>query len=344
MEEVGLRRGDIGKVKLVQSKLQADRSTSSSTASPSSGTAQPSSAPGAPRIGLQGAPASYCSSATSGTKIGLSAASSFANAGASSFQASSSSRTHNLPPAPAPFGGRRMNGHNNYPPGLASAGGSGGAGSAGSVNGKDPGVPADSGGAGTSSSSNANAASASDTFAGFNPFDFVRKKVGQYLQLSDAPLCRFCSDSWTYTDSSRRPEKKQKYTPRSTEEITKLVAIWQAYAHPRARNFFATTEMLEHVLTQVARGVDSEDDPILADGDQCIFWYGDVTKEEEAAIRMVKPGEDKESITYVNRVLAFIFATDESFQKLMSLPKTPFKMCCQNQLCINLSHISSSAD
>ena len=54
--------------------------------------------------------------------------------------------------------------------------------------------------------------------------------------------------------------------------------------------------------------------------------------------------ESKESITYVNRVLAFMFATDESFVKLMALPKLPFKMCCGNQLCINLSHISSSAD
>ncbi|CAD7931527.1 unnamed protein product [Amoebophrya sp. A25] len=179
-----------------------------------------------------------------------------------------------------------------------------------------------------------------------NPVEYVREYLREYLTLGEAPFCRFCSDSWSVAETNR-PEKKQKgaeYTPRGVEEIQKLVQVWQSYAHPRARNFFATTELLEHVLTQVARGVDREDDPILADGDHCIFWYGDVTKDEEAAIRMVKPGEEKESITYVNRVLAFIFATDESFTKLMSLPKTPFKMCCQNQLCINLSHISSSAD
>ncbi|CAD7966601.1 unnamed protein product [Amoebophrya sp. A120] len=213
----------------------------------------------------------------------------------------------------------------------------------------------------------------------FDPMDYLRKKFASVLQFGDAPLCRFCSDSWASVTSDTQPMKKKNsahgsslrggqnsrlsqtsntenptescpqnnsmdYCPRSPEEITKLVSVWQSYAHPRARNFFATTEMLEHVLTQVARGVDAADDPILADGDKCIFWYGDVTKEEEAAIRMVKPGEEKESITYVNRVLAFIFATDDSFQKLMALPKTPFKMCCQNQLCINLSHISSSAE
>lgn len=31
----------------------------------------------------------------------------------------------------------------------------------------------------------------------------------------------------------------------------------------------------------------------------------------------------QESVTYVNRVLAFMFATDESFEKLMALPKVP---------------------
>ena len=54
----------------------------------------------------------------------------------------------------------------------------------------------------------------------------------------------------------------------------------------------------------------------------------------------VKPGESQESITYVNRVLAFIFATDESFEQLMRLPKEPFRMSCGDQLCVNLAHIS----
>lgn len=183
--------------------------------------------------------------------------------------------------------------------------------------------------------------------------DFVKQKFSSYLTTlvggfaEGQPLCRVCSDSWGSQITRDMAEKKKsvcEYTVRSSEEIIKLVAVWQSYAHPRARNFFSTTEMLEHVLTQIARGVDQADDPILADSENCIYWFGDVTKEEEAAIRMVKPGEERESITYVNRVLAFMFATDESFGKLMSLPKTPFRMCCGNQLCINLSHISSSAD
>ena len=38
------------------------------------------------------------------------------------------------------------------------------------------------------------------------------------------------------------------------------------------------------------------------------------------------PGESLESVTFVNRVLPFIFADDESFEELMQLPKEPFGM------------------
>jgi len=57
---------------------------------------------------------------------------------------------------------------------------------------------------------------------------------------------------------------------------------------------------------------------------------------------MVKPGEATESVTFVNRVLAFVFATDDSFELLMRLPKEPLKMTCGDQLCVHLAHISLS--
>eukprot|EP00913_Durusdinium_trenchii_P015000 g14070.t1 len=112
------------------------------------------------------------------------------------------------------------------------------------------------------------------------------------------------------------------FQPRSGEEVTMAVKQWARHAHPRANDFFASPEQLHEVLTQLAQGIDREDDPILGPDDKCVYWYGDVTKEDlQAAIRMVKPGESAESVTFVNRVLAFIFATDESFNKLMKLPK-----------------------
>lgn len=139
--------------------------------------------------------------------------------------------------------------------------------------------------------------------------------------------------------NSRRNEAA--FVPRSEEEIRTIIAQWQQYAHPRARDFFTNPEMLEEVLTQLAKGTDKKDDPVLGSDERCVYWYGDVTKDDlQAAIRMVKPGEAAESVTYVNRVLAFIFATDESFEQLMKLPKEPFKMSCGDQLCVHLAHIS----
>lgn len=180
----------------------------------------------------------------------------------------------------------------------------------------------------------------------------ARKFAGRMFQ------CRMCSglpftqifgsdDPQPTRPEGAKPSGKAKplrdpstFEPRNDEEVAALIGNWETYAHPRAREFFPTQDMLEEVLAQIAKGCPRKDDPVLGD-DNCVFWYGEVTDNgSQAALRLVKPGEASESTTYVNRVLAFIFATDESFEELMKLPKEPFKMSCGNQLCVNLSHIS----
>merc|ERR1712151_1214230 len=131
------------------------------------------------------------------------------------------------------------------------------------------------------------------------------------------------------------------FQPRTEEEIQALVQQWSSYAHSRASVFFNSPESLADVLVQVARGIDRKDDPVLGQEEKCVYWYGEVTKDDmEAAILLVKPGEPNESVTYVNRLLAFLFATDDSFDQLTQLPKKPFKMSCGDQLCVPLGHIS----
>lgn len=140
-----------------------------------------------------------------------------------------------------------------------------------------------------------------------------------------------------------KPRDEASFQARSPEEVTALIKRWEQYAHPRSREFFNSNDMLAGILGELAKGIDKNCDPVLGDDKQCVFWYGDVTKDDQqAAIRMQKPGDTTESVTYVNRVLAFIFATDESFEALMRLPKEPFKMSCGNQLCCHLAHISLS--
>jgi len=138
-----------------------------------------------------------------------------------------------------------------------------------------------------------------------------------------------------------KKHKKKSFHPRTEEEIRQLVAEWDPYVHPRARDSFGTQAGLEDVLAQLASGIQRTQDPVLGEEHKCVLWYGHVTHDkQEAVIHMVKPGETSKSITYVNRVLPFIFATDESFEQLMKLPKEPFKMVCGDQMCVHLVHIA----
>ena len=44
-----------------------------------------------------------------------------------------------------------------------------------------------------------------------------------------------------------------------------------------------------------------------------VHWFGETTEgDRHPVMTMVKPGEAHESVTYVSRVLVFLFATDAS--------------------------------
>jgi hypothetical protein len=62
--------------------------------------------------------------------------------------------------------------------------------------------------------------------------------------------------------------------------------------------------------------------------------------QQQAMFHIAKPGEDERSVVHINRILAFAFASEDSFTSLMRLPKQPFRMCCGNQLCVRVDHIS----
>mmetsp|Transcript_3742 Transcript_3742/g.9547 ORF Transcript_3742/g.9547 Transcript_3742/m.9547 type:complete len:185 (-) Transcript_3742:123-677(-) len=149
-------------------------------------------------------------------------------------------------------------------------------------------------------------------------------------------------DQWSRDKKSNSGKSRgaEVHKARTEEEASALVTKWLQYAHPRAYEIFAA-DSLENVLKEMALAIDREDDPVLGDGSKCVFWYGEVTaKDNQAALRIMKPGESEESVTFVNRLLAYIFATDESFEHLMQLPKEAFRMRCGDQLCICLGHIS----
>mmetsp|Transcript_113819 Transcript_113819/g.284714 ORF Transcript_113819/g.284714 Transcript_113819/m.284714 type:complete len:176 (+) Transcript_113819:154-681(+) len=129
---------------------------------------------------------------------------------------------------------------------------------------------------------------------------------------------------------------------RSEEEVQVTTVPWKRHAHQRAHDFFKTDEMLDRVLTQLAKGMDKREDAILSSDDTCVHWYGDTSADGDMhpTLRMVKPGDTTESEVFVSRLLPFIFAGDDSFELLMQLPKMPFRMRCGDPLCINFFHIS----
>ena len=134
------------------------------------------------------------------------------------------------------------------------------------------------------------------------------------------------------------------FAPRTSDKVSELVAIWSQYVHPRGRDFFQADDRLQETLSTIIKNLNASDDPVLG-GSDCVYWFGPTSKEtgtseQQAILELAKPGQSSRSPTFVNRLLTFVFATDESFGRLMKLPKEPFKMSCGDQLCVNIKHIS----
>jgi len=147
---------------------------------------------------------------------------------------------------------------------------------------------------------------------------------------------------------------------------------WAKVAHPRAELYFA--DDLVKIMKLIAQSIDPGDDAVVGKEDRCVIWQGEVQRvakerDPEIAFPLSSPGdrsdEDvatrasgcgsaacqavvrlggsgdpaKETPVYVNRLLAFTFATEDAFKQLQRLPKAPFKMRCGNLRCINVRHI-----
>uniref|UniRef100_A0A0G4I413 Uncharacterized protein n=1 Tax=Chromera velia CCMP2878 TaxID=1169474 RepID=A0A0G4I413_9ALVE len=148
------------------------------------------------------------------------------------------------------------------------------------------------------------------------------------------------TDSEGGTGSADQTDRPLTFEPRTADEIHALVRSWDNYVHPRAKEFWTSSDMLYEILSQVLRGVHRADDPILGSEEGCVLWHGEVDSTMGPVIRMMRPNENVESSTGLTRVLAFLFADDESFGELQQRTRRPFQMACQNSRCINLTHIS----
>jgi hypothetical protein len=150
-----------------------------------------------------------------------------------------------------------------------------------------------------------------------------------------------------------KKEKKRKEQPlglsymppmerRSSAEVDALVEHWRHWIHPRADDFYKLDEVLKNIAKNVSKG----QDPVTSGADNCIFWYGDTSEENGnhegiMEIDRQSAGGTQRQVVYTNRMLVYLFATEDSFRVLMKLPKAPFRMACDHPLCINLGHVDT---
>ncbi|KAF4665482.1 hypothetical protein FOL47_004547 [Perkinsus chesapeaki] len=129
--------------------------------------------------------------------------------------------------------------------------------------------------------------------------------------------------------SRDREEASGGYHPRRGADLDDLVGRWKEHLHPRAIDMFKSDEKVAEILRLIGGNIDKNSDPVLG-GSDCVYWYGEASRDvgsvEQAVIRFVKPGEEHQTETFVNRLLAFMFANTKSFERLLQLPKVAFKM------------------
>ncbi|EZG83568.1 hypothetical protein GNI_014580 [Gregarina niphandrodes] len=132
-----------------------------------------------------------------------------------------------------------------------------------------------------------------------------------------------------------------KFERRSEEAIAKMINNWNSMLKPRISDLWPTmgeNPDLRDVLRQLLTNTDSRDNPLAVEP-YCVLWYGDVGIEDGAAVLRVKEGGETR-LSYVTRILAYIFASNETFELLLKSDTQggPLPMSCDNVRCVNLSH------
>lgn len=128
----------------------------------------------------------------------------------------------------------------------------------------------------------------------------------------------------------------------SAADVETTLANWKFFLHQRAKDFFSDDDAVNKVLKELIQNFPKECDPVLGPADACVEWHGPKETKHgmrpQPVMKVRKP--EGEVDAYVNRILVFMFASDESFEEMLKLPKEPFKMTCGNTLCTNMAHLS----
>lgn len=134
---------------------------------------------------------------------------------------------------------------------------------------------------------------------------------------------------------------RHRFRPRSPEEVLVKVKAWEGYLHQRARQYWDNPEGIREVLMKIAQCIDKECDPILGDPRECVFWHGDYDDRfDRPVMRIVKPDEPTETVTFVTRTIVYLYADQESYEELNMRKEGPFDLICNEPHCVNINHIA----
>ena len=179
-----------------------------------------------------------------------------------------------------------------------------------------------------------------------NPFDSMfAKEGGQGRRRADGAAGAPVSDA----DAAKQAANLTKiqstpWVQRSAAEVETVVATWEEYVHERAYRAMQTNPgMVKELLRQLAQNTDKNGpDPVLEKGmfyNSCVHWHGQYSDDGHPIVHL-KRGDDTQP-TYVNRIMALLFASDEQFAALSAMSKESFPMSCSNNTCVQFKHISA---
>ncbi|EDO08589.1 hypothetical protein BBOV_III010340 [Babesia bovis T2Bo] len=133
-------------------------------------------------------------------------------------------------------------------------------------------------------------------------------------------------------------DREGNQAPRSAEEISYLVKSWDTYVHQRAKSLWNDAAKRYAILGSIARGCPRCDDPVVGSDSVCVRWQGAV-EDGYPVIPISSDGKSTGKTSFVTRLLAFLFADEQSYEIIENIPYRAFRMACGDKLCITLTHI-----
>ena len=163
-----------------------------------------------------------------------------------------------------------------------------------------------------------------------------------------AQLCGCCctEDPLTVLSKNFSDEDDNKVTnnfqKRNLEECELLLSEWSNKLHYRVAEAMEP-EVVKNILLQIAEFTGkNKPDPILQKS-KCVKWYGSYFNKEQPIMYHQRNDSDVNNNPqpiFVNRMLAFLFSDEDTFNTLKKLDKNLFPMRCKRNSCINVWHIT----